>query len=331
MTITELHPEELIDKLSRGCLSESEYERLNAHVALCKVCRFELAARHDFRVETPARVEPGAAPSLFGMMGPDRQAIQPRRRRRGPKVSASAAALLVVAVAGLAGAISGKLPWRSLSTPAVAPAPASAGSVSTVATSRPHRLRREPVAPPPAASSAEPVLLPEVAPEARSAVSTRNKLRPRSAAMATGAHAAAPSHRGEALPAVRSSGRGASELFAAANRARREGDIARARDLYHALQSQFPDSHEAKLSQVTLATLQLDTQRPADALADFDGYLRQGGQALEAEALVGRALALRSLGRRTEEIAAWQEVLRRYPGSAYAARAARRLATLGRF
>jgi TolA-binding protein len=82
---------------------------------------------------------------------------------------------------------------------------------------------------------------------------------------------------------------------------------------------------------VTLATLQLDSGRPAAALADFDRYLAGSNRALEAEALVGRALSLRSLGKRDAEIAAWQQVIRKYPGSAYAKRASQRLATLGRF
>lgn len=137
--------------------------------------------------------------------------------------------------------------------------------------------------------------------------------------------------RDEVASAVVSAAETPAALFAAANRARRSGDSAGARDLYRTLQRRFPGSHEASLSQVTLATLQLDNGQPGAALADFDRYLAGSGRALEAEALVGRALSLRSLGERDAEIAAWQEVLRRYPGSIYAKRATQRLATLGQF
>jgi TolA-binding protein len=125
-----------------------------------------------------------------------------------------------------------------------------------------------------------------------------------------GSNAATP-----ASPAV-----SAATLFSAANQARRGGDLAQAGLLYRALQQQFPRSSEAQLSRVTLGTLLLNSD-PLAALSSFDAYLRSGAQPLAAEALVGRARALRALGRRSEAQAAWQEVVARYPNSLYAKQA----------
>jgi tetratricopeptide (TPR) repeat protein len=99
--------------------------------------------------------------------------------------------------------------------------------------------------------------------------------------------------------------------------------------LYRELQSKFPGSGEARLSWVTCARLDLDTGRAARALGSFDRYLTTGGGPLEAEALVGRASALRQLGRHAEEASAWRQVARENPGSAYAQQAAERLIALG--
>jgi outer membrane protein assembly factor BamD (BamD/ComL family) len=122
--------------------------------------------------------------------------------------------------------------------------------------------------------------------------------------------------------------RSPSTLFAAANLARRHGDIAEATTLYRLLQARFPGSEEARLSLITYARLELDTGHSTAALALFDQYLRSSRRPLEAEALVGRAHALRRLGRSAEEAAAWQAVARKYPGSAYAEQAAERLPAL---
>jgi len=119
-------------------------------------------------------------------------------------------------------------------------------------------------------------------------------------------------------------------LFADANRARANGETARAVTLYRQLQARFPRSAEAELSQLTLATLLLHVGDARGALAGFDGYLARGARALQAEALVGRALSQRALGQREHEIAAWQTVAERLPGTSYARRAQERLSALGK-
>ena len=331
MNVADLHPEELIDKLSNGFLTAAESERLDAHVAVCKVCRFELAARLDFRDEA-VPLNPLKQPTSL-LFDPQR-ATEPPRRRKGPRVWGLIAATLVIAIAGLAGAISGKFSWPSRATPA---APAIPSSVSS--TNHRYSAAQGPIEVPP--SVAVPAVS-AVSPE--EAVAASGSSHERASEVAPGAARRTPRARrgaNERAPAkvdrdgIASAAVSAAEtpagLFAAANRARRSGDAATARDLYRTLQSRFPGSHEANLSQVTLATLQLDNGQPGAALAEFDRYLAGSGRALEAEALVGRALSLRSLGKRDAEIAAWQEVLRKYPGSSYAKRATQRLATLGQF
>jgi TolA-binding protein len=99
--------------------------------------------------------------------------------------------------------------------------------------------------------------------------------------------------------------------------------------MYHLLQEQYPGSAEAELSRVTLATLLLNAGDASGALAGFERYLAGPSRALEAEALVGRARALKRLGRKPLEAAAWREVQRRFPSSVYARQATERLTALG--
>src|SRR5581483_10714153 len=117
-------------------------------------------------------------------------------------------------------------------------------------------------------------------------------------------------------------------LFSDANRARRNGDVARALELYRGLDSRFPNAAESRLSQALVAKLLLDRGDAQGALAAFDRYLAEDSTALNAEALVGRSRALEQLGRRDEAAASWREVLRRFPGSVHARLASTRLSAL---
>ena len=51
MSISELHPEELLDKDARGTLTDAERTLLDAHLARCGTCRFERTSRLDFAAE----------------------------------------------------------------------------------------------------------------------------------------------------------------------------------------------------------------------------------------------------------------------------------------
>lgn len=68
MNVVDLHPEELIDKLSEGELSALERERLDAHLAQCSSCRFETSVRADLERDAP-HFEPRAELTFTGQPG----------------------------------------------------------------------------------------------------------------------------------------------------------------------------------------------------------------------------------------------------------------------
>jgi len=109
-------------------------------------------------------------------------------------------------------------------------------------------------------------------------------------------------------------------LLRAANQARRARAFAEADHLYTDLQARFPGSRAARTSRVPHARLLLDTlDRPADALNSFSAYLDADPRGtLSEEALVGRAQALRRLGRHAAARDAWRSLLARFPESVHA-------------
>jgi len=127
----------------------------------------------------------------------------------------------------------------------------------------------------------------------------------------------------------------AASLFAAATRARHDGDLRRAVTLYTTLRTAFPDSDQARVASVSVGDLLLRLDEPARALPAFDGYLSSLGSApLREEALVGRARCLKKLGeggaqgRVEEEEETWARLVREFPGSAYGPAARQRLGEL---
>lgn len=117
-------------------------------------------------------------------------------------------------------------------------------------------------------------------------------------------------------------------LLRAANQARRAREFAEADRLYTDLQERFPGSRAARTSRVPHARLLLDTlDRPAEALDIFSAYLDVDPRGtLSEEALVGRAQALRRLGRDADARDAWHSLLARFPESVYAPTAERQIA-----
>ncbi len=116
------------------------------------------------------------------------------------------------------------------------------------------------------------------------------------------------------------------ELYKWANSARRTGDTDKAVRRYRKLQRRYPASPQARQSYVSLAGVYLESGQAHAALLQFDAYLAQGGGRLAAEALFGKAQALKVLGRGAEETKTWKELLRRYPNSVYSAQARQNLA-----
>jgi len=120
----------------------------------------------------------------------------------------------------------------------------------------------------------------------------------------------------------------AAALFAAANHARVAGNVAQAVALSQQLLARFPRSAEAGSTHLSLGMLRLQQGQAQHALAEFRAYEAQGGGDAMAEALWGKAQALRALGRSNEEMEALNELVRRFPRAAYAAAARKRLAAL---
>lgn len=117
-------------------------------------------------------------------------------------------------------------------------------------------------------------------------------------------------------------------LFHDANAARREGALARAKQLYSELIRRAPSSEEAHVAHVSLGKLLLAQGQYAEGEREFRRYLRAGGGPLSEEALFNRAHSLFKLGHARDEAAAWRALLSAYPESVYAARAKERLINL---
>jgi TolA-binding protein len=310
MSVIDIHPEEFFDKLVSGRLSVDERERLQAHLSTCETCRFELSVRGDFQAELSALEALAPLPAA-----PVPHAVRPRlrsRARRRALIVGLAAAALFIASGALASVITGQSPWGLIVALASDDTPAPSPSV--VARAKPRVPRAAPVE--------APVVTPPSEPGSELAVATDQAA---SDAPLIAPQKGAP--RADARPSVATPS--AAELFASANQARTSKETRRAVELYRLLQQRYPRSPEAELSRVTLASLLLHVGDARAALGAFDGYLSSGKRPLESEALVGRALSLRALGLRDQEIAAWKLVLQRNPGTSYERRARERLSALG--
>jgi len=117
----------------------------------------------------------------------------------------------------------------------------------------------------------------------------------------------------------------AGELFAAANKARVRGDLDETIRLSRELEARFPDAPETATARLSLGMVYLQVGKPEQALAQFR---KEPADARTAEALWGEAQALRALSRASEEKTALNALLARYPSSAYAGAARRRLEAL---
>ncbi len=104
--------------------------------------------------------------------------------------------------------------------------------------------------------------------------------------------------------------------------------MVRAVRLSRELEDRFPESREAVTTHLSLGLLYLQQGANADALLEFRRYRAVGAPSTMPDALWGESRALRQLGRVAEERAVLEELLDRYPSSAYAAAARRRLTEL---
>ena len=158
MKVVDLHPEDLIDKLSEGELTSAERERLDSHLAQCSACRFEISVRADLEQDAPLFeqrpqltvagqvAQPAATPTeLPGVaeQGAPRArvagSLRPRSRRRWPLVLFAASFILCAGGATAAvvtGAVAAPawLPW--------APAPKATEATHAADAKLAHKLKR---------------------------------------------------------------------------------------------------------------------------------------------------------------------------------------------
>ena len=294
-------------------LSRSDEIRLSSHLAACASCRLEQQLFTDF--DNEGCVRPGddiLDARLAERLGKgSRHVAGFARRGRGAWVLAAAACLLLATAA-----VADVLGEHSLRASAVA------------LTAAPAAL---PVPGPPKALDTRPALAPapmaidddEVAPPAPSPVHA-GLLRP-AARLRETSESSAP-----AVAPGPSASEKAAELFDAANEARRHHRLATAISLYDQLQGRYPDSHEARVSRVSLGRLLIERGMWSDALFQFEAYLSSNDDGtLVPEALVGQARALDTLGRRDEAATAWNRLVTRFGDSVYGSEARQRLG-LGR-
>ena len=116
-------------------------------------------------------------------------------------------------------------------------------------------------------------------------------------------------------------------LFYVARSCRVKKDWTCAADAYKKITILYPGSPEAVTVLVPLADIQLDhLKAPEKSLQNFERYLKKRpGGSLAKEALYGKILALRKLGRKNKEINALKQFLKLYPDSLEAPKAEKRL------
>jgi tetratricopeptide (TPR) repeat protein len=299
--------DDLFARSRRGRLSAVEQRALDAHLAVCDLCRAAgaFAAVYDAIPDDAGADDDVLVARLAERVAGRSAAIRPRGRARA--LASAAGLALLVAAGGAAAWVSARgFPSRSFETQ-VAPRPEIRRPLDE--TTDGETLSRR--VPQPEQNDDKDDDKP--APRERAATrhggaGERNKV-PR-----TSLAPAAPT---------------AAELFADANAARRALDLRRATDLYLALDRRFPESAEAPVALLSAGDLLSRLGEPAAALQAFDRYLdRRPDAALASEAMFGRARTLRQLARRQDEIDAWRRLLHEFPGSIYESAGRQRLGEL---
>jgi TolA-binding protein len=324
-TTSEIHPEEMLTAARNGTLDSRGRRDLMVHLTRCAACRMDLALASDITVE--GQVQTSDSALLSDMV--QRALAEPAGARGygesrsgfGRSSSSLLRRMTLPAACLLLGGGVATGMWsvrREASRgPTIEELPAREGL-------RP-RVR-------PAGRSTTPYLAPLSAEERKDL-----EPRPAPAAPVAGVPVPAPAPRPtlHGKPAARhhtpvaqaaAPPASAGQMFAEANRARRSGDYSEALAQYRQLAKQFPGSREEITGRMIVGELLLARHSPGEALRQFDSYLGASPNGtLAEEARVGRAAALESLGRASDERDAWQELLRKHPASVHAQRAKDRL------
>jgi TolA-binding protein len=303
--------EDLYARSRRATLSAVEQRALDAHLAICDLCRAAstLATVYDAIPDHASATDDLLVARLAERVAGGAALVRPRRRAR---ILASVAGLALLVAAGGAAA------WVSVRG-------FSARSSERPAGAAPERPRPR--------AAVAPVVRPldettDLEAPSRQVPSGETQA-PREKAMTRHGGVGA---RGKSLQTPLATGAPtAAGLFADANAARRASDLRKATDLYLALDRRFPESAEAPVALVSAGDLLLRLGEPAAALQAFDRYLdRRPDGALAPEALFGRARTFRQLARRQEEVDAWRRLLQAFPGSIYESAGRQRLGELPR-
>jgi TolA-binding protein len=312
--------DDLLARARRAPLSEAEERRLRELLASSVESRLLYEAGCAFDREAP--VQAGDDARIEHMLRHVEKRAEPAPRRQPQRLGRALAMGLLLGTAAVAAVELGRVVFT----------PGHVGDVRTAAApsaSPPARL----VAPLPA-----PVRN-DVAPLASSAPSAAVPSSPARAAVrpATRADTAAlapvptppadvESSETEPSPAVPDGDHPtASQLFSLANRARVAGEVDSAISTYRRLELEYPQSSEAVTARLSLGMLYLQKGAAERALEQFKAYRAVAHGPALAEALFGEARALERLGRREEERARLRELLEKFPRSAYAAAARKRL------
>jgi hypothetical protein len=338
----DIHPEHLIDRALRGLASESERDELAAHLRVCGACaaeeRLSAALREPLGLDAGLAATTAAVDAALGRLI-DEGKLAPslpnvgraapiRARAWLPWAAAAclfftgsaAAATLIMAVRGAdaekrAAAVraeekrAGAAKHRKR-VAAVAAAASSASASASASVS---------VSDSASASDSDSVSASDSDSDSDS-VSDSVSASASDSVSAPGSHA----RRTPSAPTARD----AAELFAKARAAAMQGDFTGGAALYTALQKRFAASPQAHVSRVLLGRIYLEQLHDARAaLAQFDAYLQKGGPN-RPEALLGRARALRALGRVQQEVEALRSLVDEYPESLYVAPAEERLRTV---
>jgi tetratricopeptide (TPR) repeat protein len=346
----DIHPEHLIDRALRGLASESERDELAAHLRVCSACaaeeRLSAALREPLGLDAGLAATTAAVDAALGRLI-DEGKLAPslpnvgraapiRARAWLPWAAAAclfftgsaAAATLIMAVRGAdaekraaavraeekrAGAAKHR---KRVAAVAVAAGSASASASAPVSES-------DSVSDSASASDSDSDSDSDSASDSDSdsdSVSDSVSASASDSVSAPGSHA----RRTPSAPTARD----AAELFAKARAAAMQGDFTGGAALYTALQKRFAASPQAHVSRVLLGRIYLEQLHDARAaLAQFDAYLQKGGPN-RPEALLGRARALRALGRVQQEVEALRSLVDEYPESLYVAPAEERLRTV---
>ena len=289
-TNRESHPEGLLDRAVSGMLASGEQQTLDLHLTVCRACAAHLVlARSAREVSVPQPWD-----DLLNRRAAERAltSVQPGRWPTAFSVPFRGRWALITAAAlvGLGG-VAGATWWHRQG-----PAAGNLRVHETAPALAPAALSKP-------AGGTTPGLTLLLAPD--------------------GPDDRATLHRGGRTQPS------AASLFEEASALRDQNRPDQAVALFRRLQLLYPRARETRISFALAGRLLLDRGRAAQALAQFDQHLAQGGEASE-EALAGRATALGQMGRYSAESETWRRLLDAYPKTVYAIRAKDRLSELER-